>query len=169
MKKITHKVCNNCKENKPVGLFYSRKCKHKNKNGTISEYNYYRPICKACWDIESRGWFRKNWVSHLVQQAKNRAKQKGVPFDITKEDVVVVDTCPYLGIPLFQNLDAKGPSPNSPTIDRIIPEKGYVKGNIEMISHKANAMKNNATPQELLKFANRVVETFEKDSNGLDL
>jgi hypothetical protein len=152
----THKVCNACKENKEVSEFYNRKCQHTKKDGTVSEYLYLKPICKKCWDKESRGWFRENWLAHLVQQARNRAKNKNVPFDITVDDIKIVDTCPYLQIPIRQNLNAKGPSPNSPTIDRIIPELGYTKGNVQLISHKANAMKNNCSLEQLLIFAENV-------------
>ena len=159
----THKVCNSCGENKSVDDYYSRTCKHTKKDGTVSHYKYLKPICKECWDKESRGWFRKNWLAHLVHQAKNRAKQKGVPFDITADDVEMVTVCPYLGIELKQNLNEKGPSHNSPTIDRIIPEKGYVKGNVQLISHKANAMKHNATPEELIRFAEHIMKTFGKE------
>lgn len=159
----THKTCNRCKEHKEVDAFYGRTCRHVKKDGTVSNYKYLKPICKECWDKESRTWFRENWLAHLVHQAKNRAKQKGVPFDITEKDVTVVETCPYLGIPLKQNLNQKGPSSNSPTLDRIIPEKGYVKGNVQLISHKANAMKHNATIDELVFFAEQVLKFHRKD------
>jgi len=159
----THKVCNECGENKVVEDYYARQCKHTKKDGTISYYTYLKPICKSCWDKESRQWFRKNWLQHLVQQAKNRAKQKGIPFNITVDDIEVVKVCPYLGIELKQNLDAKGPSHNSPTIDRIVPEKGYVKGNVQLMSHKANAMKYNASIDELLYFANKIIELHSAD------
>lgn len=163
----THKVCNGCGENKVVDDYYSRQCKHTKKDGSISYYTYLKPICKECWDKESRKWFRKNWLAHMVQQAKNRAKQKGLPFNITADDIEVVKFCPYLGIELKQNLDAKGPAFSSPTIDRIVPEKGYVKGNVQLISHKANAMKYNASIGELLFFAHKLIELHSKEGNIL--
>ena len=44
-----------------------------------------------------------------------------------------------------------GPRPieNSPSLDRIDPTKGYVKGNVWIISHKANVFKSYATHEEL--------------------
>ena len=57
--------------------------------------------------------------------------------------------CPVLGIPLVIGEGAC--SDNSPSIDRIIPELGYVKGNIKVISRRANRIKNDATPDELFK------------------
>lgn len=158
----THKVCNQCSENKVVEDYYARQCKYTKKDGSISYYTYIKPICKSCWDKDSRKWFRKNWLAHLVQQAKNRAKQKGLPFDITVDDIEVVQFCPYLGIELKQNFGAKGPSHFSPTLDKIVPERGYVKGNVQLISHKANAMKYNASIEELLHFANSIIKIHKE-------
>jgi hypothetical protein len=54
-----------------------------------------------------------------------------------------------LGIPLV--MGDKYAHDNSPSLDRIIPELGYVKGNIMVISHKANTIKSNANIEELEK------------------
>lgn len=56
--------------------------------------------------------------------------------------------CPALGIPLFTGRGRHGP--NSPTVDRIVPELGYTKGNVVVLSHKANRLKGDATLPELL-------------------
>jgi len=55
----------------------------------------------------------------------------------------------------------KGRLPNSPSLDRIDPTKGYIKGNVEVISNLANTMKQNATPEELLAFAREVIKRYE--------
>lgn len=83
----------------------------------------------------------------LFYAARRRARNRGVPFSIAKEDVVIPEFCPVLGIPLRIGLCIT--CPNSPTIDRVIPQLGYIKGNVCVISHKANTMKSDATLQEL--------------------
>lgn len=40
---------------------------------------------------------------------------------------------------------------NSPSLDRFKPELGYVKGNIHVISTRANRIKNDATYNEIRK------------------
>lgn len=85
----------------------------------------------------------------LLSAAKARAKSRGIPFDLVVGDVEVPKMCPVLGIPLVIGEGAC--SDNSPSIDRIIPELGYVKGNIKVISRRANRIKNDATPDELFK------------------
>lgn len=67
--------------------------------------------------------------------------------------MVIPDFCPVLGLPLYRNTGGLAQGPNSPSLDRIDPALGYVKGNVNVISSKANAIKSNATPEELLRVA----------------
>ena len=93
----------------------------------------------------------------LYNQAKARARKCGIPFVLDRADIVVPKTCPILGIPFGPNTGrGVGPWADSPSLDRIIPAHGYVKGNIQVISRRANTMKSDASPAELLAFANWV-------------
>lgn len=91
-----------------------------------------------------------------LYNAKARAKAAGLPFSITAEDVVPPSHCPILGIPLVSGRSRRGVSDASPTVDRLIPSLGYVKGNVIVISGRANRIKNNSTPEELRKIADFV-------------
>jgi hypothetical protein len=99
-------------------------------------------------------------AGRLFHNAKGRARKYGVPFEITHAYVLELLTyaqhCPYLGIPIWcRNEDGsvswaqKGNGPNNPSVDRIIPALGYVRGNLEVISHKANAIKSDYSLEEL--------------------
>lgn len=83
----------------------------------------------------------------FLGRAKNRAKKFKLPFNITLEDIIIPEICPLLNIKIFRGV--RKLCSNSPSLDRKIPNLGYVKGNIWVISHKANAIKNDATLQEL--------------------
>ncbi len=83
----------------------------------------------------------------LLRAAKQRAQQKGLEFDITVDDIELPDFCPLLGIKL-ETCDYKA-SRNSYSIDRIDSSKGYVRGNVWVISKRANTLKNDATLEEL--------------------
>ena len=83
----------------------------------------------------------------MVRAAKARAAKAGVPFNITPEDIVIPQLCPVLQIPLI--VGQSQASDNSPSLDRVIPLLGYVRGNILVISNRANRIKNNATIPEL--------------------
>ncbi len=93
-------------------------------------------------------------TNYMVRNARLRAKEKNLPFDIDRNFLrcLVVSHCPVFGTPLeWSALRGKGGKvvPNSPSLDRIDPTKGYVKGNVWIISHKANTFKSYATHEEL--------------------
>ncbi|NLH94312.1 MAG: hypothetical protein GX466_08900 [Candidatus Cloacimonetes bacterium] len=83
----------------------------------------------------------------MLAAAKKRAKDAGLPFNICEDDIVVPSTCPVLGIAIETAVGRM--QDNSPSLDRIIPELGYVKGNVSVISWRANKIKGDATPDEL--------------------
>ena len=90
---------------------------------------------------------RKDPRAVILQASKKRAKDYSVPFSITKDDIVIPEMCPVLGIKLEVG---EGRLHNaSPTLDRLIPSLGYVSGNIAVISWRANRLKNDGSPQEL--------------------
>jgi hypothetical protein len=99
-----------------------------------------RAETKSCGCLlKAHDWNRgQDPRSPLWSRAKYRAKQKGREFTITKEDIVIPDICPLLGTPM-----------KSPSLDRIDSSKGYVKGNVWVISNRANTLKNDATLTEL--------------------
>ena len=84
----------------------------------------------------------------MLRGAKHRADKFSLPFNLSLEDIQIPDTCPVFGIPLVVH-SPDGPHPDSPTLDRVIPSLGYVKGNIRVICHRANALKGDATLNEL--------------------
>jgi len=86
---------------------------------------------------------------YLWKGAKRRAKAKGLDFDIEVSDIIIPQLCPLLNIPIIHEVGKGHRNPNSPSLDRIIPSKGYVKNNVRVISNRANLLKNNATVEEL--------------------
>ncbi len=83
----------------------------------------------------------------MLARAKSRAKKNNLPFNLELGDIVIPDICPLLGIKI-KSTEVRN-SPNNPSLDKIIPEKGYIKGNIWIISNRANTLKNDASLQEL--------------------
>lgn len=79
---------------------------------------------------------------NLWANAKTRAKEKDLPINISLEDIVIPEVCPLLGIPIIKGIGNY--SDNSPTLDRIVPDLGYVIGNIWVISMRANRIKDNS-------------------------
>lgn len=84
-------------------------------------------------------------VLNLLSAARGRAKAFGVPFSLSVDDVQIPERCPVLGFPLV--LDRR--CDQSPSLDRVEREKGYVKGNVVVVSARANRIKSDATIPEL--------------------
>lgn len=107
--------------------------------------------------------YRENHQEKVLHgQARYRAKRKGIAFDLEVSDVVIPKLCPVLKIPLVRNSSKGGPRASSPSLDRIDNDKGYIKGNVQIISHKANTMKHCANNNELILFANWIKRTYRK-------
>lgn len=101
-------------------------------------------------------WTKENPVKRMLYRAKARAEQKGILFDLQECDVSIPDVCPLLGTPFSFHLGK--PTPYSPSLDRIVPELGYTKGNVMVVSMRANVAKNDLSLDEL----KLLVENLEK-------
>ena len=101
----------------------------------------------------------------MLFAARNRAKKNGWSFDLEEKDIVIPEFCPVLGIKLEYKRGTgvkRGDVSSyldSPSLDRIKPELGYVKGNVMVISYRANVLKSNATISELEKVIQYMKDT----------
>lgn len=106
-------------------------------------------MCKVCQRIRvkrRRDELSKDRAYRLWQWARDRAKATGVPFDITVDDVRAVfpERCPVTNQPW-----GKGRTASS--LDRLRPARGYVKGNIAVISRRVNTIKSDADSKTILQ------------------
>ena len=106
----------------------------------------------------TKQYLRDNFEYQLYRNAKSSAKQRNLEFNLDRSDVVIPEYCPYLGVKLTRIVDG-GRQDTNASLDRLDNSKGYVKGNIQVISSKANFMKRNATIDELVIFAKGVLKT----------
>lgn len=98
---------------------------------------------------------KKHIIHYLWFRAKQRAIKYGYEFNIEESDIIIPEICPILEVPIV--LGSKGNYEYTPSLDRIDNSKGYVKGNIQVISKKANSMKNSATIEELKCFCKNIL------------
>jgi hypothetical protein len=139
------------------------KAKNPEKYKECQKKYHSKPEVKARYAEHSRKWRAKNKEraaeidaqkyergkernrrSKMLSGARDRATQKGVPFDLTIDDIVIPTHCPVFGIEIIS-----GNNDTRPELDRKIPELGYVKGNVQVICGRANRIKWNATKEEL--------------------
>lgn len=96
---------------------------------------------------------KEKHVQKFHTRARDRAKEKNVPFNITLEYLrsIATDSCPIFHTSFSWGSSGLGKGKfkdNGPQLDRIIPELGYIVGNVAFISHRANRIKDNGTMQE---------------------
>jgi len=133
---LNHKKCGKCLKIKKYISF------RKNKNSSFG-YSYY---CKEC---DKQRVYSRDKRKILINAAKKRAKDTNLDFNLDINDIILSQYFPFLGIELqFNHTNARD---NSYSIDRIDPNKGYIKGNIQIISFKANTIKNNASLSDIEK------------------
>lgn len=157
------KICSKCKESSPIENFSKNR---KSKDGldswckTCTRANTRRQREKEAYNLRQKEYNRVNVKKTLLYSARHRAAQLGLSCSISEEDIVIPEVCPILGIKIERGVDFV--HAGSPSLDRIVPELGYVSGNIHVISYKANTMKSDATLKELVIFANWVRDNIEK-------
>lgn len=114
---------------------------------------------QRAWRTKNEGYFlryyRERTAEGMLRRAKDRAQKKGIQFDLTLEDIVIPTHCPILGMPLLAGGQGERGSHHlsSPSLDRIDNTQGYVRGNIVVISSRANTLKRDATLEEVQKLA----------------
>jgi len=152
-------------------IFFAYKKKIINKNGFFKEC-WRNPEKFAAQSAAAKlkqkvyaSTYRRTFRGHInmfLKGAKNRAKEKNLLIDIDLEYLIEIapKTCPVFGTEFEWGKPGKHNSSSShtPALDRIVPELGYVKGNVQFLSCLANLMKSNATPAELLKFAEWIIK-----------
>jgi len=115
-----------------------------------------------------RRYLLDNPARRMWHNAKGRAAKAGVPFYITVKDIEDVwpedNACPIFGTTLVVGKSKSGP--DSPTLDRMRPEVGYVPGNLRVCSHRANAMKADADAVMLHVFALWILKTIPLPSSA---
>jgi len=163
------KICTKCLKTKELGCF--SKC-----SKTTSGLAYY---CKTCVQTVSQKYrekrkqyskevgYNKNYYNNyksrnretvLLNGARARAKRYNILFSLTKEDIVIPERCPIFDTLLRSKEEIcaetkKGAQDNSLSLDRIDPTKGYTKGNVAVISYRANVIKNNGSAEEHRRIA----------------
>lgn len=146
------KHCNICNETKPLSEFFKSNTK---KAG-------YQHRCKLCASnyITTYKKTKRGHLSSYLSDSKQRAKEKNIPFDLDLEylESITTEECPIFKTPFDWGRDNKGQGNERPSLDRIVPELGYVKGNVAFISMWANSIKQDATEKELYAVADWIHE-----------
>ena len=133
-------------------------------NCYVSNYKNKIYKCNTCFvkyaNSKKTKWRKEKTVGSpkhlgdLVEGARERARKNNLPFNLKVKDLrkIITTHCPVFNFKFKINKkNINNNWENSPTLDRVIPEKGYVKNNIIIVSMLANTIKSNANPNQILK------------------
>ena len=143
----TRKEAKNLKEKY---YFTGKMCPH----GHTSKRFSHNGVCYDCVMEHNYRWYHDNktdieWRKRrLFRFLKNRAKRENIPFNLEYSDIIWPTHCPVFNTVLVYDTLDKAQN-NSASFDKVIPHLGYVKGNVKIISHRANWLKQDSTIEQL--------------------
>lgn len=129
-----------------------------NNKPNISSNNFrrkYDSYFRDKIDLQRRESRLRYFIHDMWVKAKSRAIKRNLDFNIEESDIIIPEFCPILEHKL--EFGTKDNYDWSPSLDRIDNTKGYIKGNIQVISKKANTMKSSATLEELQIFCKNIL------------
>lgn len=128
-------------ERKEASRISSRKW---NKNNKEKRNNYYS------------SYYKEQTPEYtLLKPARDRAHRENVPFSIKESDIKINKNCPICDVIMFRS-DIPGGTRYSPTMDKVIPELGYVPGNIAIICKLCNSTKGSGSAELHRKIASYI-------------
>ena len=127
----------------------ARQYYYDNKEKVLETVHQYREKNRPLIQEKGREYYRRKPENRMLNRSRARAKKSGLDFNLTEDDIIIPTHCPLLGIELYTAEGRKAVKDNSASLDRIDSSKGYVKGNVWVISNKANTMKSNSTLEEM--------------------
>jgi hypothetical protein len=152
---VGSKRCFKCGETKPVSEFRRNKSK---KDGFSSD-------CKECHAAYCKSYGMGRPFYALLNTARKRAKDRDLPFSITEEylESIWTGVCPVFQVRLdLPSHGGNALSPTKPSLDRLVPDKGYIPGNVIWISFRANTIKSDANSEEVQAVATWLQQTEEE-------
>lgn len=102
---------------------------------------------------------------YIIRNSKFMSKRRTIKFDLHYSDLEIPEYCPILNIKLTFGSESNGNDFSHASLDRIDNNKGYIKGNVIVISRLANAMKNAATFEQLELFSKNIIKIIDNYKN----
>ena len=157
---VDHWICYQCNQWYPLHemFFVSNKTKRFGLDG----------LCKDCKKLKRYKYQleenKERWFKSRSNDAKQRAKRKGIDFDLNFDDLQYPDFCPFTKLELTYALTAKenykGMRAEAASLDRIDSSKGYVAGNVRVVSWYYNSIKNSFSDAFTKKMCKNIADNI---------
>lgn len=158
--KVEYRVCRDCKKIWHVSKFRPMKIGWPDTNDVRRNR-----CCRKCESEYQKKDKEKNPSGRLYKLAKIRARKNKLPFNITIEYIDSIwpkdNKCPITNRE-FKN--GKNNKLNWATLDKVRNDKGYVIGNVAVISYEANALKADILDLSIFEKMSKFYKNFIKTS-----
>ena len=124
-------------------------------------YHTHKKECHERTSIRRRKFRETHPERYIWMHIRNKCRKKNIPFNFEVSDIIIPKYCPILGIELKMGNLAN--QDNAASVDRAIPALGYVKGNVSIMSKRANTIKNDGTAEEHEKIAAFIRKMIEQN------
>jgi signal recognition particle GTPase len=139
-------------ENKEKIKEWNKKYYQENKERINERCKKYNKENKEKLNAQRKKYREEDRGRHMAQQIRYRANEKNLPYDLDADYLKSIwpedNKCPALGLEFSK--PGEGLKENSSSLDRLVPELGYVKGNVAIVSMLANQIMSNATPDQVI-------------------
>ena len=148
----------------PCRLQNSRTYHANHREAARERHDRWRERCLAEGGDKAIRWYFTRQRSGY----KRRAQKAGVAFDLSTDFLLSLfhsqkGRCYYTGEPLeYRSYGKGGPTPNSISVDRLVPSSGYVPGNVVLCLFSANTAKGPRTEEEFYVFCQRVLDRHKE-------
>ncbi len=156
---IQKRICEDCKIAKPLNASHFRKF-HRADKWKPGSPPYFSLKCLHCLFNLNTGDGRAHYAKLMLDNARSRAKRDNLPCTITVGDIRIPEFCPVFK-KLKLSIGDRHMHDASPTLDKLIPALGYIPGNVQVISHKANRLKSDGSLAELIAMRSHLKEVIE--------
>ena len=171
--RVRTKICKGCGTAKPFLEFYLKKdgCRRATCKTCMTEHERLRRMKKHGDRTQQREnerlWRRRRRGHALCVGARQRAKNKGWVFSLDSDDIqrrVDRGVCELTGIS-FSLDDSR--SWDAPSLDRIVPSKGYTNANVRVVLHCINVMANVWGAQKIVEMGKAIMTRRSHRSGNL--
>jgi hypothetical protein len=139
----TSKICTKCKVEKSIAEFYKTR---------RDDRSVLQSQCRLCMNGFIKQHYYAHPVKHMLRRASSRSKSKGIEFCLKETDIAPLPThCPVFGLELTRGNGQQDPAGYS--LDRLDNRKGYIPGNVVVMSYLANRLKNDGTAAQHARLA----------------
>ncbi len=135
-------------ENKERIKNKNREWYQNNRNRHLETSKKWHQANRNRVNIIRNRWRDSHPDRQLLHNAKMRARVLKLPFNLTIDDIFIPEFCLVLGMKLNWTRGRGRTQPDCPSLDRLRPELGYVKENVQVISWRANWLKRDGTLEE---------------------